>query len=165
MNGVLGGQHQKRAIERIGGFTNGDLLFLHQLQQGRLHLSGRAVHLVGQNEVGEDGALLHLKVAALLVVNHRADQVGGQQVGRELNTLKIKVQHLGQGIHGKGFSQTGHPLEQNVPVGKQPDEQAVHHILLADYYLAYLVKYLLNFFLVRPLGGVVGCDFHKQMKD
>ena len=116
--------------------------FLHGFEQGALHLGRRAVDFVGQHEVGEDGPLLHLEHRLVLVVNHGAHQVGGQQVGRELHALEVQVQHLGQRGDGERFGQARHAFEQDVPAREQADEQAAEQLLLAHHHLAHLGKYL-----------------------
>src|SRR5439155_22691709 len=85
---VLGGQHQEQLGQRERLPADRHLLFLHCLQQRALHLGGGAVDLVGQQEVGEDRPLLHREITAPLVVDHRADQVGGKQVGGELDAVE-----------------------------------------------------------------------------
>ena len=54
---VLGGHDQERLGQAVGVVADGDLVLLHGLEQGRLHLGRRAVDLVGQEQVGEDRAL------------------------------------------------------------------------------------------------------------
>jgi hypothetical protein len=83
---VLGGQHEERVRAPGASAADGDLALGHHLEQRRLHLGGRPVDLVGQHEVGEDRA--ELDVEALVrrrAVDAGADDVGGQQVGRELD--------------------------------------------------------------------------------
>ena len=80
LDGILGGEHEKRLFQGIGRVADRDLALLHRLEQGALHLGGRAVDLVGQEQVREDGSLLGDEDAFLLVVDQRADEVGGQQV-------------------------------------------------------------------------------------
>jgi hypothetical protein len=85
---VLRGEHQERARQRIGFIADGDLAFLHGFEQRALHLGRRAVDFVRQNEIAENRAVLGAEGAVLRVVNHGADDVGGQHVGRELQTLE-----------------------------------------------------------------------------
>jgi hypothetical protein len=66
LDGVLGGEHQERARHRVGGAADRDLALGHHLQQRRLHLGGRAVDLVGQHEVGEHRAELHVEASPVL---------------------------------------------------------------------------------------------------
>jgi hypothetical protein len=42
------------------------------------------------------------------------------------------VKGLGQGLHRRRLRQAGHTLQEQVPIGEEPDEQAVDHVPLAD---------------------------------
>ena len=70
---------------------NGDLPFLHDLQQGTLNFGGCAVNFVSQQQVGKDGPQNGTELTGLLIENSGANQVGGQQVRRELNAAELAV--------------------------------------------------------------------------
>ena len=91
LDGILRGQHEERFVELEGLVADGDLLFLHGFEQRALHLGGRAVDFVGEDEVGEDRAFARGEAAGLRVVNLRADDVGGQHVRRELEAGELDV--------------------------------------------------------------------------
>ena len=78
------------------------------------------------------GPRLHRERAARLVEDLRADDVGRQQVGRELDAVERGVDRLGQRAHRERLGQAGHALEQHVTAGEQADQQALDHVLLAD---------------------------------
>ena len=86
---VLRRQHEERLGQRVGLVADRDLALLHRLEQRALHLGRRAVDLVGEDEVGEDRALRGRNSPRARVVDARADDVGGQQVGRELDALEV----------------------------------------------------------------------------
>ena len=52
---ILRGQHEQRTFERMAYAADRHLILLHRLEQRRLRLRRRAVDLVGQDDVGEDG--------------------------------------------------------------------------------------------------------------
>jgi hypothetical protein len=60
--------------------VDGDLPLGHSLEERRLRLRHRAVDLVDEHHVGEDRALPELEIAALLVVDREAGDVGGLEV-------------------------------------------------------------------------------------
>ena len=136
---VLGRQHQEELGQWESLAADGDLLLLHRFQQCTLHLGRRAVDLVGQEDIGEDRPLLDREVAASLVVDHGADQVGGQQVGGELDAVESARDGRREGPHRQGLGQPGNSLEQDVAIGEEPDEQALDHGMLADDHLAQLL--------------------------
>lgn len=129
---ILRCQYEERFRQRIGFAADGDLSLLHGFEQRRLHLRRRAIDLVGKNDVGEDRPLLHHEIAATWAVDHRAHQVGGQQVGRKLNALKGGVQSAGQTRNRGGLGQSRNAFDQNVSVGEKPKQQSVHKVVLAD---------------------------------
>ena len=57
LDGVLGGEDQERQVQRVGAAAGGDAVLLHRLQQRGLRLRRGAVHLVGEDDVGEERAL------------------------------------------------------------------------------------------------------------
>ena len=127
---VLGGQYQERLIQRVGSAADGDLVFLHGLQQRGLHLGRCAVDLVRQDDLGEQRPLLDVKLLALLVEDHRSDHVGGEEIGRELNPGERGVDDLRQRPDGEGLGQSGNAFEQDVATGEQPHQQPLDHGVL-----------------------------------
>ena len=130
---VLRRQHQERLVEAVRLVADGDRALLHRLEQRALHLGGGAVDLVGEDDVGEDRALVDGELQRPRVVDQRADQVGGQQVGRELEALERQMAGLGQRLDDQRLGQAGQALEQHVAAGEQRHDEAVHQLLLADH--------------------------------
>ena len=112
--------------------ADGHLPLLHRLEQGALHLGGRAVDFVGQQQVGEDRAAVRRERALLGLEDHGADDVAGQQVGRELDALELHAQRLAERLDEERLGEAGHALEQHVAVGEQGDQQALDDDILAD---------------------------------
>jgi hypothetical protein len=135
---VLGGQHQERLGQRVGLVADGHLTLLHGFEQGALHLGRRAVDFVRKHEVGEDRPLADGELLVALRVDQRADEVGGQQVGGELDARETGIDGFGQRGDGERLGQSGHPFEQDVAVGEQADEQRVHQVGLSHDDLAHL---------------------------
>ena len=103
--------HDERIGQRVGLRADRHLPLLHRLQQGRLHLRGRAVDLVGQHDVGEDRSQHGRERALALVEDARADDVARQQVGRELDAFELSVERRRQRPAGQGFGEPGRPLQ------------------------------------------------------
>ncbi len=135
---VLGRHHEERSGQRVGLVADGNLALLHRLQKGALNLGGRAVDLVGQNEVGEDGPLTDGELLALLGVDHSTDKVGGQKVGSELHPGELCVHSLGKSGDGEGLGKPRNALQKDMAVGQQADQKRVHEVLLADDDLTHL---------------------------
>ena len=109
-----------------------DLPLLHRLEQGALHLRGRAVHLVGQDEVREDRAERDLELAELLVEDPRPDDVRGNEVGRELDALELPADGLRERLHRHRLGEPGHALDEKMPSREEGDHHPLQQRVLAD---------------------------------
>ena len=67
------------------------------------------------------------------------DEVGRQQVGRELDPRELEVQDLSERLHGQGLGQAGHAFDQQVAAAEESHHHPVEERLLADDDLAHLV--------------------------
>ena len=110
--------------------TDRDLVLLHHLEECRLHLRRRAVDLVGEEEVAEDGAELGVERAGVGPVHTRADEVGRHEVRRELDTLEAAAEDLGGRLDRQRLRQAGHAFDQEVATRQQADEHALEHRVL-----------------------------------
>ena len=107
-----------------------DLVLLHHLEERRLHLRGRPVDLVGEEEVAEDRAELGLERPVSGAVDARAHEVGGHEVGSELDPRERPAENAGRRLDGEGLRQARHTLDQQMPVREQADEDALEHLVL-----------------------------------
>lgn len=97
-----------------------------------MYLGRGAVDLIGQDEVGEDGAFVGGEAVAVRVVDLGADEVGGQQVWRELDAGKLGADGLGHRFDEQRLGQPGHAFQQHVPICQQRHEEAGDEGGLAD---------------------------------
>ena len=104
-------------------------------------------------EVGEDRPLAGAELPFARIVDQRADQVGRQQVGRELDAVELAMDRGRQRLDGRGLGQPGDALEQDVPAGQQRDQEPRKHLVLPDQDLADLG--LDPFELVRVLENLI----------
>src|SRR3989304_9785751 len=72
---VLGAHNHERLQRLMSDAINGDLPFLHRLQKRGLGLGGRAVDLVDQDDLGEDGAGGKLEGTGVLVAEGNSADV------------------------------------------------------------------------------------------
>ena len=121
-----------------------DLPLLHRLEQGALHLRGRAVDLVREDEVREHRAERDLELAELLVEDPRPDDVGGHEIGRELDALELAADRLGERLHRHRLGEPGHPLDEEVAACEQCDDHPLEQGVLADDDPLHLVEHLLE---------------------
>ena len=117
-----------------------DGVFLHGLQQGGLGLGRGAVQFVRQKQVGEDRAGLEPErpsAGAVVLLHHLgAKDVGGHQVGRELDPAELQRQGLSEGSDQQRLAQPRHALDQAVTARQEADQQLFDHSVLADHGLA-----------------------------
>jgi hypothetical protein len=86
-----------------------------------------------------------------------AGDVGGHQVGRELDAVELELEHLGQRLDQQGLRQTRHPDDETVAADKERLQHQLDDVGLADDALAELGDDLLaaDLHLVGK-GDVVG---------
>ena len=77
-------------------------------------------------------------VAAVLVEDLGAGDVGRHQVGRELDALEAQVEDLRQRLDQQRLGQPGHAGEQAVAAGEERDQDLIDDLVLADDDLAQL---------------------------
>ncbi len=138
LDGVLGRQHHERLRQRQRGPLDRNLVFLHGLEQGGLRFGRGAVHLVGQQHLAEDRPLAEDEIIAFAVENIGPGDVGGEQVGGELEPLVLRAQDAGKRLGQGGLGDAGHALEQDVTGGEQGDEELVRHRLHAHHHARHL---------------------------
>ncbi len=136
-----------------------DRVLLHRLQQGRLGLGRGAVDLVGQDDLREDRAGLELEDPAAVGQLHDdvgADDVGGHQVGRELDAVEVQVDRVGERPHQQRLAQARHAFQQRMAADEQAGQDAVDDLVVADDDLADLG---LHAFVGR--AELLGAGFHR----
>ena len=147
---------------RIRRVPDRHLALLHDLEQRRLHLGRRAVDLVREQEVAEDGPELGVEGAFSRAVDARPDEVGGDEVRRELDPRERPAEHACGGLDGQRLRQAGDALEQQVALREQADEHALEHVVLPRDHPADLEERLLEAILRlgrrgdRQVSGLLG---------
>ena len=124
LDGVLRGDDHERIGQLACQAIDGYRVLLHGLKQGGLGFGGRAVDFVGEQEVGEHGALAEDELRASRVPHHGAGDVGGHEVRSELDARHVDVEGASQGAHQQGLGDAGNTLEEGVPLGDERDDQS-----------------------------------------
>ena len=144
---VLGRQHEERVGQRMPHAADRHLPLLHGFQQRGLRLGRRAVDLIGQDRVREQGTFQEPPLAragrSILFDDLRPGDVGRHQVGRELDATERQVQSPRQRADHQGLGQAGHAFQQAMPAAEQGNQQLFDHVLLADDHLGQLTRDLL----------------------
>ncbi len=140
LDGVLGSEDDEGAGEEAGIAFDGDLAFLHSLEEGGLGAGGSAVYLVGEEDLGEDGAGSELELAVLLVIEIGAGDIGGEEVGGRLDAAEGTAEGLSDGAGEHGFADAGDVLEEDVALAEDSDEDELDGGRLADDHLFNVIK-------------------------
>ncbi len=132
LDGILGGQHPESLRQGDRLVPDGDLTFLHGLEQCALDLGRRAVDFIGQEDAGHDRSGAYVERTGRGAVDLGPGQIGGEQVRGELNPAEGEVERLGQGTNGSRLGEAGNPLDQDVTSGEQGDDQPLQQRTLPD---------------------------------
>ncbi len=133
-DGVLGGEDVEGFGERVLVAAGGDAAFLHGLEQGGLGSWAGAVDFVCHQKLAEDraGDETEAASAGLFVKHFAADDIGGHQIGGELNPFSGKAKNDAQGFDEAAFAQAREADEKNVSAAEQGHEGFVDDFLLAE---------------------------------
>jgi hypothetical protein len=130
---------QERPRQRARDAVGGDARLLHRLEQRRLRLRGRAVDLVGEQQLREHRAGEELERVLLLVEHVAAAHVARHQVGRELDALELAAEHAAERAHQQRLAEAGRPFEEHVAAGEHRQQRVLDDLLLPDERAAHLV--------------------------
>ncbi len=72
-----------------------------------------------------------LRAALVGLDDHAADDVGGHQVGGELDARVFQLQSARESAQQRGLAQSRHAFEQHVAAGQQADQHAFDDVVLA----------------------------------
>ena len=86
------------------------------------------------------GPFLEDELARRRVVDARPEDVGGEQVGRELDPPERAVDARGQGPRQERLADPGHVLDQDVPLGQERDHRELDDFGLAQDHRADVIQ-------------------------
>ena len=72
------------------------------------------------------------RAVGALLEHLRAENVGGQQVRRELHALLGEAEHAAERLDELGLGEAGHADEQPVAAGEDGDERLLDDLVLAE---------------------------------
>ena len=111
-------------------------MLFHRLEESGLGLRRRAVDFVGEQQVREDGAFAEDELGLAGIPHHRARDIGGHEVGGELNTRHVHVEGARQSAHKQRLRDAGHAFEERVTTRDKGDDEPADRGVLADDRLA-----------------------------
>ena len=107
-------------------------MFSHGLEQRGLDFRRRPVYLVGEQDIVKQWSGAKLEFTFFMAVNIGTNQIGRQQVRGELDTVKISFDGFSKRLYCCRLRQTGHTLDQKMPLAQETDQHAVNEIALSD---------------------------------
>ena len=132
LDGILRGEHGEAGRQPMRFAVDGHRPFLHGLEQGRLRLRRGAIDFVGEQERSEHRTFDQSEFVALKIKHVGAGDVGGHEVGRELNAGELAAEHVGQRADEQRFADARHAFDKRVVAGENDDERFLHDVVLAD---------------------------------
>lgn len=112
--------------------VDGDIVLLHGLEQAGLGAWRGAVDFIAEQDIGEDGPSAERKVVSILRIHRDAGDVGGKEVGRELDAFEVGRDGSCDGLSEQGFAEAWDVLEQHVTSGDEGEHGMSDDLFLAD---------------------------------
>ncbi len=128
---VLRRDDHERLGQRPALAFNGGLALVHRFQQRRLRSRRRPVDFVGQQDVAEDRPRVEPEIATDGVVDRRAEDVGRQQIGSELNPAVLRIDAPSQRLGQCRLAHARHVFDQDRPPRQQGHDQNIDAVALA----------------------------------
>jgi hypothetical protein len=132
LDGVLRRDDEERLGERPRGPVRRDREVLHRLEQRGLGLGGRAVDLVGEEQLGEHRPLVEDEAVLLLVEDVAAGDVARHEVRRELDAPILTPEDVRERPYQQRLAEPGDPLDEDVAPGEDRDQRMRDDLLLAE---------------------------------
>ena len=92
---------------------------------------GCPVDFIGEQNIGEDGAFAEGERAVARIVETAPGHIGGKQVRRKLNPLKLTVNGFGEGFRQRRLPRSRHIFQQGMSARQQRIEQEADSLRLA----------------------------------
>ena len=116
----------------MGHAVDGDLVLLHDFQQGGLGFRAGTVDFVSKHDLAHDGTFLVFHLAGFEVDEGETGHVRGHQVRRKLDPAEGTVQGAGKSAGQRGLADAGDILDEDVAFAEEGDQRVFDRFLLAD---------------------------------
>ncbi len=125
---VLRRDHHERPAERIGDAVDCDLALLHALEERRLGLGRRAIHLVDEQQAREYRPGTKLELIRPLVEDVDARDVGRQKIRRELEPRERAVERARERLREHRLPDARKVLDDQVPLGDEAEHDETQRV-------------------------------------
>ena len=124
--------------------ADGDGLFLHGLQQSGLRFWSGPVDFISEHDLCKNRARLKFENAAAIGRFHhdiRAENVGGHEVGSELDAVEIELDGFGKGAYEECFAKARDTFQQDVATDEKACDDAFDNTFVTDNHFLQLVAH------------------------
>src|ERR1700733_1291596 len=131
----------------MGGGAAGNRALLHSFQQRGLGLRRSPINFIGENQIRENRARLKAQSLGAMIVtldDPAAYDVGGHEVGSELNSRILEMQYASERPQQSGLAEARDAFQQHVAASQEADQDPIDHMLLADNDLADFLAHLIE---------------------
>src|SRR5262245_36403375 len=131
---VLGGEDQEWARQLVCLVFDSHMPFGHSFKQTALRLGRRPVDFVSENDVGKYRSRLEFEIAAVLVEDRDTDDVRGEKIAGELNSLEAAIKRPRDGMGEGSFPDSGNVFYQEVSAREQGHDRQLDNLGFAANY-------------------------------
>ncbi len=132
VDGILRRDHEERFGHRIRVAVGRDLVLLHRLEQRALRLRRGAIDLVGEHELCEHRPAMEAELSVLGLEHRDANDVGRQQVARELDPLVHEAERARERMRQRRLADARYVLDEQVAAREQAGEREAELPILAE---------------------------------
>ena len=111
--------------------VDGDLAFVHRLEQRGLRLGRGAIDFVCQQNVGENRAALEFEFLFQRRIHRNAKNVGWKHVAGELHALKRAIDGAGKSLSERGLANARNTLNQQMASRENADQGKANDLVFA----------------------------------
>ena len=130
--GILRGDHHEWGRKVMDLPLCAHCRFGHRLEERRLRPRGRAIDLVGEDDVGEDRPPPKQECAALPLQDRNPSNVRGKEIRSALDPTEGTVHAARQGLRQNRLSNPRHVLDEHMAASEQADDDPVDRLRIAQ---------------------------------
>ena len=131
LDGILRRENHEGLRQRMRVIIDGDLRFVHRLEQRGLRFRRGAVDFIGDDDVGEDRAGFEFEFLRGGIVDADADHVARKHVRGELDALERAVERAGERLRESRLADAGYVFDQQVAAREKGGERELDDLFLA----------------------------------
>jgi hypothetical protein len=109
-----------------------------------MRLGRSAVNLVGKENIRKNGSFIKEELLLLGMIDMRSGNIGGHEVGCELNSVKLAAKGRSEAFRKQRFSKARYAFDKHVSARKNTADDSGYKLLLPDEQLRRLGSQILQ---------------------